>query len=274
MTFLEKLEARVASANSLLCVGLDPDASKLPATYADSISGYADFSKAIVDATAEFACAFKPNSAFYEARGAAGIEELRQTCEYINQKYPDIPVILDFKRGDIGNTNDNYVQFAFEYLGADAVTIQPYLGREAVQPFLDRSEKGVIVLCRTSNSGAGEFQDILIEGTGQELYKYVAQNVTREWNTNGNCLLVVGATYPNELAEIRGLVGNDMWFLVPGVGAQGGDIQATVKAGGDKVIISSGRAILYASNGEDFADAAARVAQSTRDEINQFRGEK
>jgi orotidine-5'-phosphate decarboxylase len=272
MTFLEKLEARVASANSLLCVGLDPDASKLPAKFTGSLIDYADFSKAIVDATAEFVCAFKPNSAFFEARGAGGIEELRQVCDYAASKYPDIPIILDFKRADIGNTNDNYVKFAFDYLGADAVTIQPYLGREAVQPFLDQKDKGVIVLCRTSNAGASEFQDALVEG--QPLYKLVASNVVRDWNENNNCLLVVGATYPDELAEIRAEVGDDMWFLVPGIGAQGGDIEATLKAGGDKLILNSGRSVLYASSADDFAEAAADVARKTRDEINQYRGGK
>lgn len=272
MTFLEKLEARVAAANSLLCVGLDPDSSKLPAKFTGSLIDCSDFSKAIVDATAEFACAFKPNTAFFEARGAGGVEELRQVCEYINKKYPDIPIILDAKRGDIGNTNENYATFAFDYLGADAVTIQPYMGREANQPFLDRTDKGVVVLCRTSNPGAGEFQDALIDG--QSLYKLVAQNVSRDWNEHGNCLLVIGATVPEELAQVRELVGDDMWFLVPGIGAQGGDIQAVLEAGGDKQIINSARAILYASNGDDFAEAAADVAKKTRDEINQHRGDK
>jgi len=266
MTFLEKLQARVQTANSLLCVGLDPDAAKIP----NGLS-YLEFNKAIIDATAEFVCAYKPNSAFYEALGPSGIEQLKATCDYLHEHYPELPIILDFKRGDIGNTNDHYASFAFDYLGVDAITIQPYQGRQAVQPFLDHADKGIIVLCRTSNEGSGEFQDMVLDGTGQELFRYVAQNVAREWNSNQNCLLVVGATYPQEMADIRRLVGDDMWFLVPGIGAQGGEIEAVLKAGGRHQIINSGRAIIYASSGDDFAQAAAAEAQRNRDEINKYR---
>lgn len=267
MTFLEKLDAAVTQNNSLLCVGLDPDVDKLPIGQ-DVVS----FNQAIIDATADLVCAFKPNSAFYEARGAAGITELKQTCTYIHEKYPDIPIILDFKRADIGNTNNYYAQFAFEELGVDAVTIQPYLGQEAVQAFLDYSDKGIIVLCRTSNAGAGEFQDLLVDG--RKLYMQVAENVATKWNTNGNCLLVVGATYPDELAEVRRIVG-DMPILLPGVGAQGGDVEAALQAGlnnaGRGLIINSSRGVLYASAGEDFAEASRTVAEQTRDEINKYR---
>lgn len=265
MTFLEKLAARAAKANSLLCIGLDPDPSKIP----NQLS-LLDFNKAIIDATAEFACAFKPNSAFYEAHGADGIEALRQTCAHIQTTYPEIPIILDFKRADIGNTNDQSAAFAFDYLGADAVTVQPYFGQEAVQPFLDHTDKGIIVLCRTSNPGAEEFQDLDVGS--KKLYLQVAENVSTKWNGNSNCLLVVGATNPEELAEVRRVVGEEMYLLVPGIGAQGGDIEATLKAGGDKLIINSGRAILYAGDGDDFAEAAAPEARKTRDEINQHRG--
>lgn len=256
MDFIRKLEAAIAKNNSLLCVGLDPDPAKLPAG-----QPVVDFNKAIIDATADLVCAYKPNSAFYESRGPEGITELKQTCEYIQQT--SLPIILDFKRGDIGNTNDYYASFAFEYLGVDAITVQPYQGQEAIQSFLDYTDKGMIVLCRTSNPGAGEFQDL--EVSGRKLYQQVAENVATKWNANGNCLLVVGATAPAELAEIRHIVGDDMYFLVPGIGAQGGDIEATLKAGGDELIINSSRGVIY-------ADDPRTAAQATRDEINQYRG--
>lgn len=272
MGFLQKLDEAVAKNDSLLCVGLDPDFDKLPEHLKNSETPLLDFNNAIIDATAGLVCAFKPNSAFYEARGAAGIEELKRTCDYVKERYPEVPVILDFKRGDIGNTNDNYIKFAFDYLGVDAVTIQPYQGRTALQPFLDRKDKGIIVLCKMSNEGSGEFQDL--ETDGSKLYLQVAGNVAKDWNSNGNCLLVVGATYPEELAEVRSRVG-DMTILVPGVGAQGGDIEATLKAGlnsaGRGLIINSSRAILYASGGDDFADAAHAAAAKTRDDINSYR---
>ncbi len=274
MDFKHKLTAAQGKNNSLLCVGLDPDMNKLPEALRGSETPYFSFNKAIIDATADLVCAFKPNSAFYEARGAGGIEELKQTCMYIRQRYPEIPIILDFKRGDIGNTNNNYAVFAFEYLGVDAVTIHPYLGQEAVQAFLDYKDKGIIVMCRNSNPGAGEFQDLEING--QKLYLKVADNIAKNWNINKNCLLVVGATVPEELAEIRQLVGDDMDFLVPGVGAQGGDVEASVKAGqnssGAGLIINSSRAIIYADNSENFAEVARQKATETRDEINKYRG--
>jgi orotidine-5'-phosphate decarboxylase len=202
-----------------------------------------------------------------------GIEELKQACDYIHAKCPDVPIILDFKRGDIGNTNQNYAIFAFDYIGADAITVQPYLGKEAVQAFLDYKDKGIMVLCRTSNPGSGELQDL--EVNGRKLYQVLAQNVKDSWNENGNCQLVVGATYPDELSEVRKIVGEDMVLLVPGVGAQGADIEATLKAGINKsgrgIIVNSGRDILYASSGTDFAEAAKKRAQETRDEINKYR---
>jgi len=268
MDFLAKLTAAQAKNNSLLCVGLDADTDKLP----QGLNQF-EFNKAIIDATADLACAYKPNSAFYEGRGAAGIEELKQTCDYIRQNHPDIPIILDFKRGDIGNTNNHYALFAFDYLGVDAITVQPYQGREAIQAFLDYKDKGIIVLCKMSNQGSEEFQDLPVDG--QKLYMKVAQNVLEEWNANGNCLLVVGATYPEEMAEVRAAVGDEMVFLVPGIGAQGGDMEAILKAGlnpqGSGLIINSARAILYASGGNDFAEAARQAATATRDEINKYR---
>ena len=276
MTFLDKLEASWGKNNSLLCVGLDPDMAKLPESLKSDATPYFTFNKAIIDATADLVCAYKPNSAFYEARGAAGIEELKQTCAYIQQKYPEIPIILDFKRGDIGNTNSHSAQFAFDYLGADAITVQPYQGREALQAFLDYQDKGIMVLTRMSNPGAGEFQD-LVAG-GRKLYLQVAKSVAGNWNANGNCQLVVGATAPEEMAEIRQLVGDEMVFLVPGLGAQGGDAGAFVRTGinrgGKGLIINSSRGILYASNGEDFAAVARLKALEARDQINQYRGGK
>ncbi len=273
MDFISKLQKIWEKNNSLLCIGLDPDIDKLPDSFKSSNNPLFEFNKAIIDATADLVCAFKPNSAFYEAHGAKGIEELKQTFDYIRSDYPDIPLILDFKRGDIGNTNNFYAQFAFDYLGVDAVTVQSWQGREAIQPFLDIKDKGIIVWCKASNEGSGEFQDL--ELNGKKLYLQIAENVSKEWNTNTNCLLVVGATYPSELKEVRNIVGDNMVLLVPGIGAQGGDTEAAVKASvnskGDGVIINSARGIIYASGGQDFAEKARAKAIETRDLINLYR---
>ncbi len=272
MSFLESLAARASASNSLLCVGLDSDSQKLP-SHLPAKNRVLAFNKAIIDTTADLVCAYKINSAFYESEGSAGIEQLKQTCDYIKSNYPDLPIILDYKRGDIGNTNDGYVRFAFDYLGADAVTVNPYLGAEALKPFLDRADKGIIILCLTSNPGAGEFQNL--EVNGKKLYEVVAEKVKSDWNNNHNCLLVVGATRPEELAKLRQLMGENFVFLVPGIGAQGGDIKATVKAGinksGQGIIINSSREIIFASSDRDF-DGASRIrALKTRDEINEAR---
>lgn len=273
MNFLEQLNTRVDESNSLLCIGLDPDIKKLPEQFHDVLNPLFTFNKAIIDATADVVCAYKPNSAYYEAHGPEGLVQLRDTVSYIHEKYPGIPVILDAKRADIGNTNDQYAAFIFDYLGVDAVTLHPYLGREALEPFLSRQDKGLIILCRTSNPGAGEFQDLII--SGEPLYSHVARQVSQSWNESGNCSLVVGATYPKELEEVRAIVGPEMPFLMPGVGAQGGDIEAAVKAGiGDNkrgLIINSARGVIFASSGPDFAEAARGAAIKTRDEINEYR---
>lgn len=273
MDFKQKLDATASKNNSLLCVGLDPDMSKIPTAVAKSKTPLFDFNKSIIDATADLVCAFKPNSAMYEAHGAEGIAELKLTCDYILKSYPDVPVILDFKRADIGNTNQYYADFAFKYLGVDAITISPYMGKGAVDVFLGYKEKGIMILVRTSNPGSGEFQDL--ETDGQPLYQRVALNVLKEWNSNNNCQIVAGATYPDELKELRKLVGSEMIFLVPGVGAQGGDVESFVKSGigANKrgLIINSSRQVIYASNGDDFAEAARTQAQKTRDEINRYR---
>lgn len=273
MLFTNKLASASAKNNSLLCVGLDSDISKIPAKFKKIKNPLFAFNKAIIDATADLVCAYKPNSAFYEAYGADGIEQLKLTADFIKQKYPHLPIILDAKRADIGNTNDGYVSYVFDYLGMDAITLHPYLGGEALGPFLAQKDKGLIILCRTSNPGAGEFQDLIFDDA--PFYQHVAKTVSGQWNSNKNCLLVVGATYPKEMKIIRAIVGPDMPFLVPGVGAQGGDVEKTVKAGtnkdGNGLIISSSRAIIYASNGEDFAEAARKQATGLRDEINKYR---
>lgn len=264
---IDKYNSRVEKSNSLVCVGLDSDFEKIPASFKEKEFAQFEFNKWIIDQTAEFASAFKPNAAFYEARGEQGGHELKLTIDYINKNHPDIFTILDAKRADIGNTNNGYVTAIFDWLGFDAITLHPYLGKEALKPFLDRADKGCIVLCRTSNPGAGELQDLVVQARGLPLWQIVAEKVRDEWNYNHNCLLVVGATYPEEMKQIRGLMGK-ICFLVPGVGAQGGDVEATVKAGinEDKrgLIISSSRGIIFADNpGEE--------AKKLRDEINKYR---
>lgn len=275
MNFAEKLAGAVVTNNSLLCVGLDPDPAKLPEHLKKVPKALFEFNKSIIDATADLVCVFKPNSAFYEASGADGIAQLKLTCDYIRSNHPDIPIILDAKRADIGNTNGGYVSFAFDHLAADAITLHPYLGSEAIEPFLARADKGSIILCRTSNPGSGELQDLAVNG--KKLYEVVAKKVAKDWNKNGNCMLVVGATYPSEIRDVRKIVGDQMTILVPGIGAQGGELEATLKAGLNKnktgLMISASRSIIFASNGEDFADAAKAEAKKLRDEINKIREE-
>jgi orotidine-5'-phosphate decarboxylase len=261
--FKELLNAQWERGN-FLCVGLDPDYEKIPeaARRTGVRETIVAFNRTIVDATKDIVCAFKPNSAFYEAHGDEGWNALRETIGYINEQAPDVPVILDAKRADIGNTNRGYVESAFEHLRADAITVHPYLGSEAIAPFLERREKGIIVLCRTSNPGAKELQDLNVGS--EPLYKVVARLVAEKWNSNGNCGLVVGATYPGELAEIRALAGA-MPILIPGVGAQGGDLEKSVSAGKDAqgrgFMLAISRAIIYASAGADYAEVARYKAQ-------------
>ena len=246
-----------------LCVGLDSDFEKIPETARQSgvRETIVAFNRAIVDATKDIVCAYKPNPAFYEVHGDEGWKALRETIQYIQEAAPDVPVILDGKRTDIGNTNNGYVESAFDHLRADAITVHPYFGSDALSAFFERKEKGIIVLCRSSNPGSGEIQDLKVDG--EPLYKHVARLVAGKWNANGNCGIMVGATYPQELAEVRAIVG-DMPILIPGVGAQGGDIEKTVAAGKDGngrgMIISVSRAIIFASDGADFAEAARAKA--------------
>ena len=275
MKFKDKLKAIFLKNNSLVCVGLDSDISKLPEFIRNGQHPQSTFNKAIIEATHDLVCAFKPNSAFYEERGHAGIEALKMTCEYLREKYPEIPIIIDAKRADIGNTNLGYAKFVFDYLQADAVTLHPFLGKEALQPFLDYKDKGIIVLCRTSNPGAGEFQDLMVNG--KKLFQIVAENVVSKWNANGNCGLVVGATYPGELEIVRHIVGDNFPLLIPGIGTQGADVEKTVKAGVDRdglnAIINSSRGIIFAYSEADFADRARQEAIKLRDEINKYRKE-
>ncbi len=273
MIIQKKLDAIVKKNNSLVCVGLDSDIDKIPEHLKSKENSVFEFNKTIIDATHDFVCAYKPNSAFYEANGDEGIRQLKMTFDYINQTYPEIITILDAKRADIGNTNNGYVEYAFDWLNADGITLHPYLGSEALKPFLERTDKTSIILCRTSNKGAGEFQDI-VSKDGETMYKIVAKKVSTEWNKLGNCMMVIGATYPEELAEVRKIAG-DMTFLVPGIGAQGGDVEKTVKAGlnskGTGMIINSSRGIIFASSGPDFAEVAEQEAKKLKEEINKYR---
>jgi len=271
--FIEQLQRAWDSNDSLVCVGLDPEIERFPEQFAEQPSPIFQFNKAIIDATADLVCAYKPQFAHYAAYEAE--DQLERTIDYIHRTYPGIPVILDSKRGDVGNTAERYAIEAFERYHADAVTVSPYLGGDSIEPFLKYEDKGVIILCRTSNPGAGDLQDLEI--SGRRLFHVVADLAARRWNTRGNCLLVVGATYPRELAEVREIVGN-MPFLVPGVGAQGGDVAQAVQSGqtaaGAGLVMSSSRGILYASSGENFASAARDATVKLRDQINASRARR
>ena len=227
MPIIDKYNARVDKVNSLVCVGIDSDFAKLPERFKKQENPQFEFNKWIIDQTHEYAAAFKANIAFYDARGDQGLKELKMTQDYLVEKYPDIFRVCDSKRGDIGNTNNGYVEEILDWLNFDAMTLHPYMGKESLQPFFDRKDKGLIVLCRTSNPGAGELQDLLVNG--KPLWQIVAEKVRDEWNQNNNCLLVVGATVPEETKKIREIIG-DMTFLMPGIGAQGGDVEAAVNA--------------------------------------------
>lgn len=259
--FITSLEAKWKQG-LFVCVGLDITFAKLPPHLRKLPSpqeAVYQFNKSIIDATHDLVCAYKPNAAYYEAMGAEGWQVLQDTIHYIKDAYPDIPVILDAKRADIGETNEAYAQAAFDYLGADAITVHPYFGREALEPFLSRQDKGVIVMGANSNPGAKEFQDLQINESGLPLYQHIAKEVARRWNTHNNCAVTVGATQPHKIAEIRRVV-DDMPLLILGVGTQGGEVESTVKAAQDSrgwgMIINSSRAVIYASQKEDFAQAA------------------
>ena len=270
MNFLKAVESAWQMNNSLVCVGLDPDISKIPAHLRDLENPLFEFNRAIVDATSDLVCAYKPQMAFYSAAQAE--KDLLLTINHIHENHPGIPVILDAKRGDIGSTAEMYTKEVFDRYQADAVTVNPYMGGDTLQPFLERRDKGVIILCRTSNPGSKDIQDL--ESNEERLYQIVARKASTEWNFNNNILLVVGATFPEELKAIRSIVG-DMPLLVPGIGAQGGDIERAVTNGktrnGTGMIINSSRGIIYASQEDDFAEAARNAAERLRDEINKYR---
>ena len=274
MTFIETLNAAWTANNSLLCVGLDPDPAKFPAHLKSRPDAIFEFCSNIVDATADLVCSFKPQIAYFAAQRAE--DQLEALIAHIHKKHPGVPVILDAKRGDIGSTAEQYAVEAFERYQADAVTINPYMGRDSVDPYLAYPDKGVILLCRTSNPGGSDLQFLNVgsDNAPEKLYERVAHLVASEWNTTGQCALVVGATFPGEIARVREIVG-DMPLLVPGIGAQGGDVEATMHAGrtrnGTGLMINSSRAILYAGKGEDYAAAARKAALETRDTINRYR---
>ena len=262
---IDKFERRAEAVGSLVCVGLDPEFKRIPARFQGEEWPLFAFNRWVIEETNAYAAAYKPNMAFYEARGTQGLRELELTVEFLRTEHPEIFTICDAKRGDIGNTNRGYVASIFDAMGFDSVTLHPYLGREALAPFLERRDKASIVLCRTSNPGAGELQDLNCDG--KPLWERVASQVSSEWNTAGNCMLVVGATYPEEMRRIRAIA-PDVPFLVPGVGAQGGDVAAVVAAGldarGSGLLIASSRGII-------FSDDPAKAARELRDEINAAR---
>lgn len=268
MTFNAKLIQAAQKNKSLVCLGLDPDPQLMPKI------GVFEFNKAIIDATSDLVCAYKPNLAFYEALGIDGLVALHKTVEHIAGK---VPVIGDAKRGDIGNTAKAYAKSLFKVFGFDAATVNPYLGFDSIEPFLSYKDKAAFVLCRTSNPGSADFQDLACSSAKagdrqQPLYKFVAQKA-REWNKADNVGLVVGATYPEELQEVRRLCPN-MTLLIPGIGAQGGSLDLAVKYGvdtqGKGALFASSRQILYASRGSDFDKAAREAADKMRRQINQI----
>lgn len=262
MKFHQQLRRAWNASDSMLCVGLDPDPTKFPAVVHGSVF---DFCKAIVEATADVVCAFKPQIAYFAALGAE--QDLERLCAYIREHHPQVLLVLDAKRGDMGSTAEQYAREAFDRYRAHVVTVNPYQGTDSVEPFLRHPDGGIFVLCRTSNPSGDEFQSLI--SNGEPLYKHVAHRVAEQWSKLGDCGLVVGATYPDELREVRAIVG-DLPLLVPGVGAQGGDPAATacgVDSTGYGMVVNSSRAVLYASAGPDFADAARAEAIRTRDAL-------
>jgi orotidine-5'-phosphate decarboxylase len=272
MNFKEKLDRAWKISGSLLTVGLDPDPNRLPQELAGQPDAIFRFCRDIVDATAPFACSFKPQIAYFAAARAE--DQLEALCEHIHTSHPDLPIVLDAKRGDIGSTAEQYASEAFDRYHADCVTVSPYMGFDSIEPYLRWTDRGVFILCRTSNPGGSDLQFLKTEN-GDPLYLHVAGLVADKWNAQGQCGLVVGATYPAELAAVRKRVGDDVPLLVPGIGAQGGDVTATVtnarNAGGTGMLINSSRAILYASSGKDWREAAGKAARDLRDAINAVR---
>jgi orotidine-5'-phosphate decarboxylase len=272
MGFVSDLSKIIKKNNSLLCIGLDTDPDKLPTQFKKNSEEIFHFNKSIIDCTHDLVCSYKPNLAYYEALGGTGVMALKKTVRYVKSSYPAIPVIADAKRGDIASTSDKYAASIFDQYGFDGVTVSPYLGRDGIEPFLKREEKGIIILCRTSNPGAEDFQDLEVKG--KALYEIVAEKVAM-WNAQyNNCLLVVGATWPEQMERIRA-VAKDLFFLVPGIGSQGGDLEKTLQAGlrpdRSGLIITASRSIIYAGSGKDFAEKAREEALRLRDMINEYR---
>ena len=270
MSFVEKICRMVKKNNSLLCVGLDIDIEKIP-PHLDKNKDLFYFNKEIIDATLDYICCYKINTAFYEVLGVDGIELLKKTIEYIPK---DIPIILDGKRNDIGNTARMYAREMFEFYDADATTVNPYLGWDGIEPFLRYVNKYVFVLCRTSNPSAKDFQDLIIEDQNIPLYQTVAHKI-KEWNKNHNCGAVVGATYPEEIKLVRDIIEDEPFILIPGVGKQGGDLEKAVRYGtnseGERAIINVSRSIIYAGRGKDFASTSGKEAKRIQEEINSYR---
>jgi orotidine-5'-phosphate decarboxylase len=270
MTFTETLAGAWQRNDSLLCVGFDPDPARFPACLQGRAGAIFEFCASIADATSDLVCCFKPQIAHFAAHGAE--DQLQALIAHIHARHPGIPVILDAKRGDIGSTAEQYAKEAFDRYGADALTVSPYMGKDSIDPYLAWPDKGVLLLCRTSNAGGSELQDLDVGG--RKLYEHVAELVAQRWNTTGQCGLVVGATHPDELARVRRIAG-DLPLLVPGIGAQGGDVEAAVRAGrtekGVGMMINSSRAILYAGKDENYGEAARRAARLTRERINRYR---
>jgi orotidine-5'-phosphate decarboxylase len=266
MRFTDTLAGATHANRSLLCVGLDPEPARFPAPWTGDAGRIFDFCAGIVDATADLVCAYKPQIAYFHAHRAE--DQLERLIAHIRRRAPQVPVILDAKRGDIGATAEQYAREAFERYQADAVTLSPFMGFDSVEPYLRWNDKGAILLCRTSNPGGDELQGQTLEG-GEKVYERIARLAAGPWNRNGQLGLVVGATYPAELARVRELAPT-LPLLIPGVGAQGGDATATVRAGlrpGGAIVVNSSRAVLYASAGADWAAAARRVAEATRHEL-------
>ena len=273
MTFGQRLAATSQRNDSLVCVGLDIDCRRLPGHLCAEPGGAAAFADAIVAATCDLVCAYKPNLAFYLAEGLTGLETLTATLAAIRRHAPQVPVILDAKFGDVENTAAAYARFAFDVLGVDAVTVNPYLGEDALVPFLSRPDRAALIVCKTSNPGSGDLQDLSVDG-GRPLYHLVATRIAAWRERYGTCGAVVGATYPEQVSEIRAVL-PDAPLLIPGIGAQGGALEATVRAGvdahGGNILVNSSRAILYADGGLDFAAHARAATLGLRDAINRAR---
>jgi len=274
MNFLDMLQGATARNGSLLCVGLDPEPQRFPGALQGDARRIYDFCAAIVDATCDLVCAFKPQIAYFAAHGAE--DQLERLMQHMRANAPHVPVILDAKRGDIGATAEQYAREAFERYGADAVTLSPFMGFDSIEPYLRYHGKGAFLLCRTSNPGGDDLQaQRLASVDGQPLlYEHIAAQAQGSWNRNGQLGLVVGATYPEEIARVRALAPT-LPLLIPGVGAQGGDAAATVRAGltqDGPIVVNSSRAVLYASGEGDWKDAARTAAWATRQALDEARG--